>query len=237
MSTVPTEKPLVGKKVPIQILYFDLEASQRLEDLLRTLTPSKGPINKSTLLKSMVPFLKKEMESTKAGKFLTALHEQCKHVTPDLPKTKNGFVTDKAGRDEIQQMLTASSLSGCSKPNLSKLLRALILLATEEGPFREKIQKSLKPEKAGNERKLPSVELDGRILKFGDPVWIIRGGGAPEKVPQKGCRRKVKGTYQGIINNQIFCRIGENDPLATVEPFEKGGLGHWSPSVIRYRNT
>lgn len=68
-------------------------------------------------------------------------------------------------------------------------------------------------------------------MRFGTPVLVQRGGGAPKGTP--GCSRLVRGVLVFRRGNESWVRLTEDDPLSTQEEWSKAGqTGHWGKSAV-----
>lgn len=69
-------------------------------------------------------------------------------------------------------------------------------------------------------------------MKFGQAVWLQRGG---HVAPKPGQLRKVKATYIGAYGHQVICRLEQNDPDAVAGWNKKGDVGNWGRCCISPR--
>jgi hypothetical protein len=68
-------------------------------------------------------------------------------------------------------------------------------------------------------------------MKFGTPVIVKRGGGAPQGTP--GCTRTVRGILVGARGKQRYVKLTEDDSLATLNwCTKKGDIGHWGSDAV-----
>jgi hypothetical protein len=67
-------------------------------------------------------------------------------------------------------------------------------------------------------------------MRFGTPVIVERGGGAPQGT--SGCTRTVRGILVGAHGHERYVKLNEDDPLATLNwCTKKGDIGHWGSSA------
>jgi len=75
------------------------------------------------------------------------------------------------------------------------------------------------------ESEIQFAEEDPMLALIGKPIWLLRG--ARGRHAGLGSFRRVRATLDRIEGHVVHATLLENDPLATVEPFETGQNGIW----------